>query len=131
MDNRYVVLPRIVLERLPASLQHDLLGLLSRIHDVAAELPSPQSYRVEAIRWRPLIGLDETELRELGIVAELDWNGDLIHRDENTGRPLTMDQLAHPLSESCPDPLYPYSRSIAIRDNPSFSTATDASGKVL
>jgi hypothetical protein len=106
-DNRYVVLPRIVLEHLPVALQQEAVGLLSRIHDVAAELPWPQSYRVEAIRWRSLVGLDETKLRELGIIAELDWNGDLIHRDENTGRPLTADQLAYPLSESCRDPLYP------------------------
>jgi hypothetical protein len=109
LDNRYVVLPRIVLEHLPVALLREMVGLLSRMHEMAAELPWPQSYRVEAIRWRSLTGLDETQLRELGIIAELDWNGDLIHRDENTGRPLTSAQLTHPIAELCPDPLYPTS----------------------
>lgn len=105
-DNRYLVLPRIVLEHLPLPLQQDLVQILSRIHQMSSELPWPQAYRVEAARRQTIGTLDEAGLRELGVIAELAWNGDLIYRDQNTGRPLSRPELTHPTPVSTPDPLY-------------------------
>jgi hypothetical protein len=105
-DRRYLVLPRIVLEQLPQALQNELVQVVTRIHEMSRALPWPQAYRVEAIRCRPLRGLDETGLRELGVTAELDWNGDLIYRDNVTGRQLTIAELDRTIPFSCPDRLY-------------------------
>jgi hypothetical protein len=107
MDSRYLVLPRIVLEQLPRSLQGEFVQVVTRIHEMSRVLPWPQAYRVEAIRCRSLQGLDETGLRELGVTAELDWNGDLIYRDNATGRPLSTAELDRTISVPCPDRLYP------------------------
>jgi hypothetical protein len=107
MDSRYLVLPRIVLEQLPRTLQRELVQAVTRIHEMSHALPWPQAYRVEAIRRRSLQRLDETELRELGVTAELDWNGDLIYRDNVTGRPLSTAELDRTISVPCPDQLYP------------------------
>jgi hypothetical protein len=106
LDERYLVLPRIVLENLPTEVQHDLAHLLQRVHDLACDLPWPQSYRVDAVRTTSLKALDETGLRQLGVTADLDWNGDLVHREETTGRMLTPAETTRPIAEPYPDPLY-------------------------
>jgi hypothetical protein len=105
-DGRYLVLPRIVLEELSRELQGELVGVMTRIHEVSRALPWPQAYRVEAIRCRSLQGLDETGLREIGVTAELDWNGDLIYRDSATGRLFSTTELDRTISASCTDQLY-------------------------
>jgi hypothetical protein len=106
VDNRYLVLPRIVLEQLPRALQSELVQVVTRIHEMSRALPWPQAYRVEAAHCQSLKGLDETGLQQLGVTAELDWNGDLIHRDTATGRPLSTTELDRTIQHSCPDQLY-------------------------
>lgn len=106
VDGRYVVLPRSVLDHLPLPLQHQLAGVLSAVHQLTAHAPWPQAYRVNAIGWRPVETMVEHELREIGHVAELDSDGELVHRDR-TGQRLTSDQLARPMPVSIPDPLFP------------------------
>ena len=106
VDNRYLVLPRIVLEQLPRALQSELVQVVARIHKMTSTLPWPQAYRVEATQCQSLTGLDETGLKELGVTAELDWNGDLIHRDNATGRPLSTTELDRTISAPYPDQLY-------------------------
>lgn len=105
VDGRYVVLPRVVLEQLPLPLQQKVTQLLAEVHHVLARVPWPQGYRVGALQWRPVEEMVESELRELGVVAELNTDGDLVHRDEN-GRRLTASDLEKPSPVSCPDPLY-------------------------
>jgi hypothetical protein len=105
VDGRYVVLPRAVLERLPPSLQQQIIQVLAEVHRGTARYPWPQGYRVNAVQWRPIGELVEDELREIGIDASLSSDSELVHRDR-TGRRLTADELAKPVPVSTPDLLY-------------------------
>jgi hypothetical protein len=61
-----------------------------REHGGTARYPWPQGYRVGAVEWRPIRALVENELREIGVVAELNADGDLVHRN-SVGQRLTDD----------------------------------------
>ncbi len=93
------------MERLPLRLQQQIVQVLAEVHRGAAGYPWPQGYRVTAVQWRPIGELVEGELREIGVDASLDADGDLVHRDRN-GRRLTADELAKTVPVSSPDPLY-------------------------
>lgn len=117
-DGRYVVLPRVVLEHLPPALQQQLTAALGEVHRGTAGYSWPQAYRVTAVRWRPIGELVEGELREIGVDASLDTDGELVHRD-STGRRLTGVDLATQVPVPCPDPWYPSRQQAADRVEPS------------
>lgn len=106
VDGRYVVLPRVVLEHLPLPVQQQIITALAEVHRGTARYPWPPAYRVTAAQWRPIRELLEGELREIGVDASLDTDGDLVHRD-STGRRLTGVDLATQVPVPCPDPWYP------------------------
>lgn len=106
VDGRYVVLPRVVLEHLPPALQQQVIAALAEVHRGTARYPWPPAYRVTAVQWRPIRELVEDELREIGVDASLDTDGDLVHRD-STGRRLMGADLATQVPVPCPDPWYP------------------------
>lgn len=109
VDGRYLVLPRIILENLPLPVQHQVATMLNTIHTLTTTPPVPArwpaGYRVNAVVWRPVGEMVEGELREVGVIAELDTEGELVHRDKS-GKQLTHDELSRQAPVSSPDPLY-------------------------
>jgi len=105
-DGGYVVLPRGVIEQLPPPLQQQLTHVLHQVHQITALAPWP-IYRVQSCRWARLNELDETGLQEAGIIAELDLDGALVHRNLNTGVTLSDPDLEQQVLVTQNDPLMP------------------------
>jgi hypothetical protein len=70
---------------MPPHVQQQIVTALAEVHRGTARYPWPPAYRVTAVRWRPIGELVEDELREIGVDASLDTDGELVHRD-GTGR---------------------------------------------
>jgi hypothetical protein len=104
VDQQYLVLPRAVIERLPIPVQQQLVHALAQVHQIAVNAPWPV-YRVGAGRWAKLADLDEGGLAEVGVIAELDLEGHLVHRSMRTGQPLSEQDLQQYVVVSAPDQL--------------------------
>lgn len=87
-DQEYVVLPRHLLAQLPPQLQHNLVQVLDQVQRVMSSASWPV-WRVVPSRWAPIDELDERELAEAGVWAEIDGRGVLTYRDSTTGRALS------------------------------------------
>lgn len=104
----YVVLPRPLAESMPLPWQQQMATLLSQLHAAFSEAPWPR-YRIVATREAPLTGLDEAELAQVGVHADLDDDGDLVYRNASTGTPIT-DAAERTVQVQCTDPLDQYAR---------------------
>jgi hypothetical protein len=102
VDDNYVVLPRSLVESMPLPWQQQLAHLLSELHGAYGHLPWP-IYRVVPSRTERLIDLDEQQLAEVGCLAEIDSDGDLVYRGPD-GRRIT-DPEEHHVLVSCLDPI--------------------------
>ncbi|WP_285647071.1 hypothetical protein [Lentzea sp. NBRC 102530] len=105
-DGGYVVLPRAVIEQMPLPVQQQLAHVLHQVHQIAASAPWP-IYRVQSCRWARLNELDEAGLQEAGIIAELDLDGVLVHRNLNSGVTLSDSDLEQQVLVTQDDPLMP------------------------
>jgi hypothetical protein len=108
-DGRHVVLPVMVLESLPLHLQQQLVHILSSVHQVPAPWPV---YRVGAARWARLCDLTEHSLSEAGVFPEMTVDGDVVYREQVSGRALTNEEMQRPVLVSAPDPLIGGSPSV-------------------
>lgn len=97
-DRAHLVLPRSVIEQLPLPVQQQLVGVLQQMHEITANAPWPV-YRVAPARWAKITELEETGLRELGLIAEFEGeDGEtLVYRDIQTGRQLQTAELERPV----------------------------------
>lgn len=106
-DSAFLVLPRMLLEQLPPAVQHQLTQAMQQAHQYMAAADWPE-YRVVPSRWEPITGLDDQQLREAGLVAELDPTGTLVYRELASGRQLTPEQTTAnvliPTSDARPRP---------------------------
>lgn len=106
-EGAYVVLPRMLLEQLPLAVQHQVIQAVQQAHHYMAAADWPE-HRVVPSRWEPITGLDDQQLREAGLVAELDPAGTLVYRELASGRQLSPEQTADnvlvPTTESRPRP---------------------------
>ncbi len=99
----YVVLPRSLVESMPLPWQHQMAALLAELHAAFARAPWPR-YQITPTREAPLNGLDEAELAQVGVHADLDDEGDLVYRDARTGAPIP-DADERIVQVRCSDPL--------------------------
>lgn len=101
VDRGYVVLPRALLEAMPADWQDDMAALLAEFHQAHAHLPWPV-YRVTPCRHELMTDLDEEQLAEVGALMEIDSDGEVVYRDHD-GRPIDAPETRAVLV-SCRDP---------------------------
>jgi hypothetical protein len=104
VDPAYVVLPRALIEAMSLPWQQQLTYLLAEFHQTAGQLPWPV-YRVVPSRYETVADLDEEQLTEVGALAEIDSDGELVYRDRaghRIDRPAETTVLV-----SCADPLLP------------------------
>lgn len=101
-DGGYVVLPRALLEQLPPPLQHQLAQALQQTHQFMSAADWPV-YRIVPSRWAPISKLDDEQLREAGLTAELDGIGELVYRELATGRQLSPEEASNSVLVRTPD----------------------------
>ncbi|MBO0840241.1 MAG: hypothetical protein J2O49_05430 [Sciscionella sp.] len=102
VDDRYVVLPRSLAEHLPLPWQQQLAGLLAEFHSSLAHLNWP-IYKVTPSRHERVVDLDEEQLAEAGLIAEIDVDGELVYRKRTGER---IDDPEHTtVLVSCLDPI--------------------------
>lgn len=94
-DGQYYVLPTAVLRSLPEHVQHQVAAALQQIHQ--HDQHSWPIYQVVPCRWARLGDLDETQLRQHGVVAELDPAGEMTYRSLSTGNQLATRDLHRPV----------------------------------
>ncbi|GAA3870644.1 hypothetical protein GCM10022243_40000 [Saccharothrix violaceirubra] len=80
VDQTYAVLPRNLVESMPLAWQQQMTHLLAEFHRTYAHLGWPV-YRVVPSRVERLVDLDEDQLAEVGVIMEIDGDGDLVYRD--------------------------------------------------
>lgn len=102
VDPGYVVLPRSLLENLPLPWQQHFTYLLAEFHQAYAHLNWPV-YRVVPSRHERLVDLDEDQLAEVGVLVEIDGNGEVVYRERN-GRHIEQAEQKTVLV-SCLDPI--------------------------
>lgn len=90
-DGQYYVLPTAVLRSLPEHVQHQVAAALQQIHQ--HDQHSWPIYQVVPSQWARLGDLDETQLRQHGVVVELDLAGEMTYRYSSTGKRLTTHDL--------------------------------------
>lgn len=102
MDAGYAVLPRSLAESMPLPWQQQMVNLLAEFHRVYGELTWPV-YRVVPSRYEKLVDLDEEQLAEVGVLVEIDTDGELVYR-ERSGKRIVNAADAEVLV-SCLDPI--------------------------
>lgn len=102
VDRGYVVLPRALMDAMPADWQEDMIALLAEYHQAHAHLSWPV-YRVTPCRHELITDLDEDQLAEVGALMEIDVDGEIVYRDRD-GHPIDAPDTKAVLV-SCPDPL--------------------------
>ncbi|RKT52736.1 hypothetical protein [Saccharothrix australiensis] len=80
VDGSYAVLPRSLAEMMPLPWQQQMAHLLAEFHRTYAHLGWPV-YRVVPSRRERLVDLDEDQLAEVGVIMEIDADGDVVYRD--------------------------------------------------
>ena len=101
-DPGYVVLPRSLMQNMPLPWQQHFTYLLAEFHQAYAHLNWPV-YRVVPSRHERLVDLDEDQLAEVGVIVEIDGNGELVYRERN-GRQIEQAERKTVLV-SCLDPI--------------------------
>lgn len=101
-DGRHIVIPVGILETLPLPVQQQVVHALAQVHQVPAPWPV---YRVQAARWARLCDLTEPSLAEVGVIPEMDLGGEMVYRDQSTGRGLSSEEMQRRVLVSAPDPL--------------------------
>jgi hypothetical protein len=81
-NQAYAVLPRSLVEAMPLPWQQQMAHLLADFHRTYAHLDWPV-YRVVPSRVERLVDLDEEQLAEVGAIAEIDADGELVYRDRS------------------------------------------------
>ncbi|MFC6093655.1 hypothetical protein [Saccharothrix lopnurensis] len=81
-DAQYAVLPRSLVEAMPLPWQQQMAHLLADFHRSYAHLTWPV-YRVVPSRRERLVDLDEEQLAEVGVLVEIDSDGELVYRDRS------------------------------------------------
>ncbi|QFZ16861.1 hypothetical protein [Saccharothrix syringae] len=79
-DAQYAVLPRSLVEAMPLPWQQQMAHLLADFHRTYGHLNWPV-YRVVPSRQERLVDLDEEQLAEVGVLVEIDSDGELVYRD--------------------------------------------------
>jgi hypothetical protein len=102
VDQGYVVLPRSLAESMPLPWQRQMTSLLAEFHQAYGHLKWPV-YRVVPSRRERLVDLDEDQLAELGLIMEIDADGEVVYRDR-AGR-LVRDPEGTEVLVSCLDPI--------------------------
>lgn len=102
VTDRYVVLPRALVEEMPLPWQRQMAGLLEQFHHMNRGLSWPR-YRVLPSREERLVDLDEEQLAEAGYLVELDISGDMVYRERN-GREVENPEAKRVLV-TCLDPV--------------------------
>lgn len=100
--NGYAVLPRSLAESMPLPWQQQMTALLADFHNAFGHLQWPV-YQVVPSRTERLVDLDEEQLAEIGMVVELDQDGELVYR-ERGGRRVENPEHTTVLV-SCLDPI--------------------------
>ncbi|MEU5693777.1 hypothetical protein [Actinosynnema sp. NPDC020468] len=85
VDQSYAVLPRSLVEAMPLVWQQQMTHLLAEFHRAYAHLEWP-AYRVIPSRRERLVDLDEDQLSEIGVIMEIDSDGDVVYRDRGGRR---------------------------------------------
>ncbi|MER7015846.1 hypothetical protein ABT324_30800 [Saccharopolyspora sp. NPDC000359] len=102
VDGNYVVLPAILLERMPLPFQQQLATALAALQTEGQQ--RWPIYKVTPQRYLAVSELFDSKLAEAGIYTDLGDDGELVHRWRSTG-----EIIEHPDQEqvlvSCPDPL--------------------------
>lgn len=101
-DAGYAVLPRSLAESMPLPWQQQMVNLLAEFHRIHGELNWP-IYRVVPSRREKLVDLDEEQLAEVGVMVEIDPDGELVYR-ERSGKRIVNPADAEVLV-SCLDPI--------------------------
>ncbi|GGP61545.1 hypothetical protein [Saccharothrix coeruleofusca] len=102
VDQHYAVLPRSLVEAMPLPWQQQMAHLLAEFHRSYAHLRWPV-YRVVPSRRERLVDLDEDQLAEVGAIAEIDSDGELVYRDRYGKR--IEDPENRVVLVSCLDPI--------------------------
>ncbi len=102
VDQGYAVLPRSLAEGMPLPWQQQMVRLLAEFHQMHGQLNWPV-YRVVPSRYEKLVDLDEEQLAEVGVLVEIDGDGELVYR-ERTGKRIVNAAEAEVLV-SCLDPI--------------------------
>lgn len=106
-DGAYLVLPvRVAAEMMILPWQQQLAGLLDQFSQQHAQAPWPV-YQVTPCAYQPVANLGPEQQQACGVIADIDSNGELIHKQVADGSriehpeqrqilaPLTYDPLAH------------------------------------
>lgn len=102
VDSGYVVLPRSLAESMSLPWQQQMANLLAEFHRVYGELNWPV-YQVVPSRYEKLVDLDEEQLAEVGVLVEIDTEGEVVYR-ERSGKRIANASDAKVLV-SCLDPI--------------------------
>ncbi|SDN57986.1 hypothetical protein [Allokutzneria albata] len=102
VDPGYAVLPRSLAESMPLPWQQQMAHLMAEFHQAFGHLRWPV-YKVVPSRYERLVDLDEDQLAEVGVFAEIDVTGDLVYR-ERTGERIDDPENKRVLV-SCLDPI--------------------------
>jgi hypothetical protein len=97
-----VVLPRSLMENMPLPWQQHFTYLLAEFHRAFGHLNWPV-YRVVPSRYERLVDLDEEQLAEVGVLVEIDGDGEVVYR-ERSGR-MVDDAESKTVLVSCLDPV--------------------------
>jgi hypothetical protein len=81
----YVVLPKSLVEAMPLPWQNAMTQILQEFHQAFEHLDWPE-YRVIPSRREKLVDLDEDQLAEVGYLAEIDVDGELVYRERSGKR---------------------------------------------
>ncbi|WP_020496457.1 MULTISPECIES: hypothetical protein [Sciscionella] len=98
----YAVIPRTLAESMPLPWQQQMTALLADFHSAFGHLQWPV-YKVVPSRTERLVDLDEEQLAEVGMIVELDPDGELVYRDRGGRR--IQDPENTTVLVSCLDPI--------------------------
>jgi len=102
VDDGYAVLPRSLAESMSLPWQQQMAQLLAEFHRVYSDLNWPV-YRVVPSRYEKLTDLDEEQLAEVGVLVEIDTDGELVYRDRSGKR--IMNAADAEVLVPCLDPI--------------------------
>jgi hypothetical protein len=101
-NGAYAVLPRSLAEAMPLPWQQQVTSLLAEFHSAFGHLAWPV-YKVVPSRPERLVDLDEEQLAEIGMIVELDTDGELVYRERGGRR---VDDPEHTtVLVQCLDPI--------------------------
>ncbi|MGH3492958.1 MAG: hypothetical protein ACRDRL_08505 [Sciscionella sp.] len=102
VDDRYAVLPRSLADAMPLPWQQQMAALMADFHNAFGHVNWPV-YRVIPSRRERLVDLDEEQLAEVGLIVEIDVDGELVYR-HRTGKRISEPEQTTVLV-SCLDPI--------------------------